>query len=320
MKHQICSVVNFLNEEHKAAILDAAREGDFEVCFYDGPEAAEGKVSEAEIVYATRPEVFQQAKEMKWAASSNAGIDPLLKPGVLPEGCILTKGAGTYGVTISEHIIGVLINMLKRFPEYYEYVKRHEWKQGLPIHSIYGSRITIVGTGDIGNTTARRLKAFEPASITGVNRSGESRDASYDRIVTHDHLLETLAETDILILCAPETPATNGMMNREAIMAMPEGSYIVNVGRGSAIVQADLIEALESGHIAGAALDVTVPEPLPADDPLWDAPNVLITTHISGWMTLSYTADQSVRLFCDNIRRYAKGETLEHLVNFELGY
>lgn len=320
MKHQIVSAVNFLTDEHKKAILEAGNAGGFEVVFCEGPEAAAGHLDDAEVVFATRPEVFAEAKNMKWAASSNAGIDPLLKPGVLPTGCILTKGAGTYGITISEHIIGVLINMLKRFPEYYEYVQRHEWKQGLKIHSIYGSRITIVGTGDIGNTTAKRLRGFEPASITGVNRSGACREDVYDRVVTHDHLLEVLGETDILILCAPETPATNGMMNREALMAMPEGSYIVNVGRGSAIVQSDLIEVLEAGHIAGAALDVTVPEPLPADDPLWDAPNVLITTHISGWMTLSYTADQSVRLFCENIRRYANGETLEHLVNFELGY
>jgi len=320
MKHKICVSVHFITEERKAKILKAAEAAGFEVEFFDNDDAAVGHVGDAEVLYCETPKVPVGAKELKWCQSSYAGIAPYLAPGVLPEDCMLTNGAGSYGVTISEHIIMVTLMMLKRMPEYQEIVRRREWRHDLSIRSIFQSRVTIAGTGNIGKFTANRMKAMGASTVIGVNHSGKCDEPSFDRIITSGHLDEVLPDTDILVMCVPDTPETQGMLSRERIALLPKHAVIVNVGRGTSIDQDALIEALNSGQIAGAALDVMVPEPLPKEHPLWDAKNVIITPHVSGNMTLEFTCDMSVDLFCANLERYAKGEPLKHLVDRKRGY
>ena len=320
MKHKICITGDFLRDEHIRAIEEAAT-GCFEVVFCEGMEmqTLAAELADAEILLAHEPDIIRLAPEARWISSFMAGNERVIRGGIIPEGCIFTKGSGTYGITISEHIIGILLVMMRRYPEYSRYIGRHEWKQGLRERSIYRSRITVIGTGDIGKNTAARLRGFGPAVIRGVNRSGRYVEG-FDAVFTVDQLGDLLPETDVLILCIPDTPETTGLINAARLLAMPEGSYLVNVGRGSAVVQADLADALNSGHLAGAALDVTVPEPLPADDPLWDADNIIITPHVSGQTTLDYTVDIGVKLFCDNLRRYIAGEPLLGTVDMSRGY
>lgn len=320
MRHLICASVHFLTDERRAKIQETAEAAGFEVAFYDSDDDAVGEVGGAEVVFCETPKPVTGLREIKWCASSYAGIAPYLEPGVLPEGCLLTNGAGSYGVTISEHVVMVSLMLLKQWPRYSEIIANREWRHDVDIRSIYGSRVTIAGTGDIGRCTAKRMKGMGASEVVGLNRSGRCEETAFDRILTSDQMDTVLPESDILVMCMPETKETRGMLSRERIAMLPAHAIVVNVGRGSAIDQDALMEALNEKRIAGAALDVVVPEPLPEDHPLWTTPNTIITPHISGNMSLEHTKDESVELFCANIRRYAAGEPLAHAVDFKRGY
>ena len=129
-----------------------------------------------------------------------------------------------------------------------------------------------------------------------------------------------LKETDLLAMSLPGTAETAGLLSKDRLALLPEGSYIVNVGRGSAIDEDALIEALNSGHLAGAALDVFRTEPIPKDSPLWTTRNLLITPHVAGNLTLTYTKNKNVEMFCEDLRNFAAGRPLKHLVDKRLGY
>lgn len=250
----------------------------------------------------------------------SAGVDPVLKPGVLPDGCLLSNSSGAYGVTIAEHLVMVTLMLVRRYPEYAEIIRRHEWKNNLPLRSIKGSRVTIVGTGDIGTRYAERIQSFQPAAIIGVSRTGRKRSPVYDTVVKQEELESYLPKTDILVLCLPGTKETTNMISRERLAMLPEDAFVINVGRGNSIDQAALVEALNAGHLAGAALDVMAKEPIPEGDPLWTAKNVILTPHCSGKMTLAYTRDKTVEMFCEDLEHFVKQEPLEHEVKRDLGY
>ena len=163
------------------------------------------------------------------------------------------------------------------------------------------------------------LKALG-ASVTGVCRSGRSDEPAFDRVVPIGELDGVLPEADALIMALPATPETAGVLSRERIALLPERAYVVNVGRGSAVDQEALAEALREGRIAGASLDVMTPEPLPENDPLWSCPNLLRTTHISGNMSLGLTCRLAVEMFCADLARYAAGEALKNQVDRRIGY
>ncbi|MDO4384234.1 MAG: D-2-hydroxyacid dehydrogenase, partial [Eubacteriales bacterium] len=301
---KIAVSVHFMTEERKEKIRRAAEKGGYEVEFYDNDDAAVGKISDAEIVFCETPKPVKGLSNIRWCASSYAGIAPYLETGVLPEGCQLTNGAGSYGVTISEHIVMMALMLLKQMPRYGEIIANREWRHDVEIRSIYGSRVTILGTGDIGKYTAKRMKGMAAKSVIGMNRSGQCDEPAFDRIITREALDSVLTETDILVLAMPETKETRGTLSKERIALLPEHAIVINVGRGSAIDQEALMEALNSGRIAGAALDVVMPEPLPKDHPLWETRNTIITPHISGNMSLEHTREESVDLFCANVERY----------------
>lgn len=320
MRREIAVSVHFLTEARRKKIEETAAKGGFDTVFYDNDDAAVGRIDDAEIVFCETPKPVKGLKNVKWCASSYAGIAPYLEPGVLPEGCRLTNGAGSYGVTISEHIVMVSLMLLKQMPRYREIIDNREWRHDVPIRSIYGSRVTVLGTGDIGKYTAKRMKGMGAKTVIGMNQSGRCDEPSFDRIITAGELDALLPETDILVLCMPETKETRGTLSKERIGMLPKESIVVNVGRGSAIDQDALMAALNEERLAGAALDVMVPEPLPKDHPLWDARNIIITPHISGNMSLEHTREESVDLFCRNLERYITGEPLVHAVDFERGY
>ena len=331
MKNKICVASDFIafTESHIKNIQAAADRAGFPVVFFPNEEAARGHVSDGEILYTTTPELAQEMPDLKWVACCYAGVEKYCVPGVLPDDVLLTNSSGAYGTTISEHIVMAALMLVRRMPEYLKHIERREWFQDYDIRSIFGSRVTIMGTGDIGSNTARRMKALGASKITGVSRSGrmtERMEGYFDEVIASsgegadEMILALLAETDILIMCMPSTPETKGMLSAERIAALPSHAVVINVGRGAAIDQQALIDALNNGTIAGAAPDVFVQEPIPQDDPIWDAKNILITPHISGNMALGYTQDKAVELFCRDIDNYANGRPLENLVNRKLGY
>ena len=178
----------------------------------------------------------------------------------------------------------------------------------------------MLGTGDIGTTFAKRVKAFEPADIIGVCRSGKSEAAVYDKVLPVSELDSVLPETDLLAMSLPATEETKGILSRPKIELLPEGAYIINVGRGSAIDENALADNLDNGHLAGAALDVFQTEPLPQGDRLWHTKNLLITPHVAGNMTLPYTKQKNVEMFLEDLNNFVEGKPLKYLVDRKLGY
>ena len=313
--------VTFMNERYRRQIDAAAETAGFVAHYYDTQAGLTPHIGDYEVLFGHPvPALLRQAAQLKWLCSDYAGVEKYLDDAVWPRpDCLLSNGSGAYGPTISEHILMVLLMLLRRMPEYQADLSRRQWTYHAPIRSVIGSHIVVLGAGDIGSHTARRLKALG-ASVTGVCRSGKSGEPAFDRVLPTAELDSVLPTADALIMALPATPDTVGILSRERIALLPAHAYVVNVGRGSAIDQEALGEALRTGKLAGAALDVMTPEPLPADDPLWDCPNIIITPHVSGNMSLGLTCDIDVDMFCADLARYAAGEPLRNLVDRVRGY
>ena len=318
-KLAVCA--DFITEEYRRQIGQAAEQAGFSVSYYTSPDALGEEIADFEILFGyIPPSRLTEAKQLRWLCAASAGVDHLLEDSLWPHpDCLLSNSSGAYGPTISEHIIMVLLMLLRRMPEYQAALPRREWPYYTPIRSITGSHIVLLGTGDIGSNTARRLKALG-ARITGVCRSGRSEEPAFDRVLPLSGLEDILPEADALILSLPATAETAGILSRERIALLPPSAYVINVGRGAAVDQEALVEALQARRLAGAALDVMVPEPLPTDHPLWDCPNTILTPHISGNMSLELTCGLDVAMFCRDLAHYAAGEPLEHLVDRTRGY
>lgn len=320
MSRIICVVNEFITDAHRRQIDAAAEKHGFSVRYYQTKADASGHLADCEVLFGHWRSLLKEAPMLKWYCCSYAGVDPYQPPFRFPESVLLTNSSGAYGVTISEHIMMVTLMLQRRMLDYAQIVRDRGWTNDLPVRSIQGSRLTLLGTGDIGTTFAQRAKALCPASVTGVNRSGRVPDPVYDRVMPMAELDRVLPETDILVMSLPSTPETVGILSRERLALLPESAILVNVGRGSAIDQDALMDALNAGRLAGAALDVMTPEPLPADHPLWTTKNLLITPHVAGNMTLGYTCNKTVSMFCDDLENYAEGRPLKHLVDLKRGY
>lgn len=323
MNHNIAVLGTAFDDNHMSRIRSAAASNGCTVSFYQTHEEALPQLADTDIFFGpsdTRsPEMVKAMPQLKWFASYYAGVDPLLPAGHLPENVILTNGSGAYGVTIAEHMVMVTLMMLRRYPEYYDFVQARQFRSDLMIGSIYGATIVICGTGDIGSNFAKRLRAFCPAKIIGVNRTGRNAEG-FDEVYPITEIDAVLPQADILSLTLPGTPLTNNLISRQRIAAMKQGAYILNVGRGNSIDQTAVIDALNDGHLAGAALDVFREEPVPQDDPAWTTPGLLFTPHCSGKMTMAYTRDTLVDTFCENLTRFCIGAPMLHVVDRSLGY
>ena len=323
MSRNICIYQEFLTDAHKAQIQKTAEEAGFVPHFFtlDQFEEAKACVQDCEVLYAHSPKLLRAAPAtLKWYCCSFAGVDPYCKdPSIFANpDCVLTN-SNVYGVTIAEHVVMVTLMLLRRMPEYEEIVRNRSWSNQLPIRSIRDNEFTILGTGNIGVNVAERVRGMGAAKIIGLSRSGKPHPA-FDEVHPIADLDKVLPDTKILVMALPGTAETIHILNRARIALLPKDAYVINVGRGTAVEQEPLIEALNSGRIAGAALDVMDPEPLPADHPLWSAKNLILTPHVSGNMTLGYTCDTNVAMFCEDLKNYAAGKPLNGFVDRVKGY
>jgi len=320
----ICVYQEFLTEAHKEQIRRTAEAAGFTPHFFTLDQFAEASacLQDCEVLYAHSVKLLKTAPaSLKWYCCSYAGVDPYCtNPGLFANPDCLLSNTNCYGVTIAEHVVMVLLMLLRRMPEYGQVVRERGWSNQLPIRSIRGGEFTLLGLGNIGSNVARRLRGMGAARITGLSRSGKAREDVYDEVLPISALDEVLPRTGSLIMALPGTPETVRILDRRRIALLPAGSCVVNVGRGTAIEQEPLIEALNAGRLAGAALDVMDPEPLPPDHPLWTAKNIILTPHVSGNMTLGYTCDRNVEMFCEDLRNYAAGRPLNGLVDRSRGY
>ena len=323
MSRNICIYQEFLTDAHKAQIQKTAEEAGFVPHFFtlDQFEEAKACVQDCEVLYAHSPKLLRAAPAtLKWYCCSFAGVDPYCKDPTIfanPD-CVLTN-SNVYGVTIAEHVVMVTLMLLRRMPEYEEIVRNRSWSNQLPIRSIRDNEFTILGTGNIGVNVAERVRGMGAAKVIGLSRSGKPHPA-FDEVHPIADLDKVLPGTKILVMALPGTAETIHILNRQRIALLPKDACVINVGRGTAVEQEPLIEALNSGRIAGAALDVMDPEPLPQDHPLWSAKNLILTPHVSGNMTLGYTCDTNVAMFCEDLKNYAAGKPLNGFVDRAKGY
>lgn len=311
LKQQHIDQINSVADKYGASVCYIGSEGDLPADFAD-----------PDIVYGFGMGIAKTCKNLKWLCVPSAGVDYLMKPDAFANpDCILTNSSGSYGVTIAEHIIAVSLFLMRRLTDYYSSSINGEWElTHFTQYSLKDSRITVLGTGDIGCEFAKRARAFEPAKITGISRSGVCSDTSFDEMYKIDSLDEILPETDLLVMSLPSTAETIDILNRSRIGLLPQGAFVVNVGRGTAIDEDAIADALENGHLGGAALDVFKTEPLPADSRLWKIPNLLITPHVAGNLTLEHTLDKNVDMFCEDMVNFFEGRQLVHYVDRKRGY
>ena len=320
MKRKLIVVNDALNDGHRALIHGAAEKNGFEALFFDTSAQALPFLADAEIVFGQSRTLAKNSPRLRWLCTPSAGIDQFTAPGAFASpDAVLTNSSGAYGVTIAEHIVMATLEMLRRQIDYAAIVSRREWVRNLPVRSIKGSRITLLGTGDIGREAAVRLRAFDPACLLGVNRSGKKTQGLFDRVISQEQLDSVLPETDILVISLPGTKETWHMLDARRLKLLPGQALVINVGRGTVIDQKALENELREGRLC-AALDVFEQEPLPPDDPLWDCPNLLIAPPVAGNMTLPYTKDRIVELFLEDFENYCAGRPLKRRVDLKKGY
>lgn len=271
------------------------------------------------IIGESGPAKLARAKHLKWFHLVWAGVDRF-QASDFPAGAKFTNGSGAYGVMIAEHMMACMLSMVRQLPHYAANQKQHLWDPNWTEDTLEGKTVLILGAGDIGTELARRLMGFD-CRLVGVRRTGA--DSPYfDEIHTMDDLDELLPRADIVACALPGTDTTKRLLNKQRLLSMKPNALLLNCGRGSLIVTKDLEEVLAAGHLGGVALDVTDPEPLPADSPLWDCGRVMLTPHISGasFGHVAETEDKIYRLAAENLRRFLAGEELLNEVDFETGY
>ena len=283
-------------------------------------KATDDQIREADIILGNLPVGrLSQAAHLKWLQLNSSGADAYAAEGALAPEVILTNATGAYGLAISEHLLAATFFLKKKLGRYYINQKNREWKDEGQVTAIAGSRTLVLGLGSIGGDYARKM-ALLGSRVIGIRRTKAACPDYLEEIGTFEDIDRFLPEADIVAMALPNTPQTYHIMNEERLSGMKRGSILLNVGRGTAIDQEALVKALKNGPLAGASIDVTDPEPLPADHPLWCCENLLLTPHIAGDYHLQETLDQIVELFIDNLGRYAKGKELRNPVDKKTGY
>ena len=275
------------------------------------------------VGYSLRPQQLKDAKRLKWIHSTAAGVAQLMYPELRDSGVVVTNPRGIFSVPMAEHVIGLMLALARNFPDSVRQQDRAQWAQqaiwDLPQHltELNGRLLLIVGFGSIGQELARRAKSFD-MRVWGVSRSGEGASPLAEKIVPVAKLAATLPKADFVVIAAPETSETRHLIGLGEIALMKPGARLINVARGSLLDEAALLRALESGRLAGAALDVTATEPLPPESPLWKAPNLLITPHTSAISDRLWERETS--LLMEQLDRWFDGRELLNRVDFSRGY
>ncbi len=312
-------VVLPMDEPHKKILEEIAPQADF--IYADNEDDLGAEVMEPVNIILGNPRrrLLPLAKNLEWMQLGSAGADLYVKPGLLADNVLLTNATGAFGLSISEYMIAMVLDLFLNLPRYQVNQENHLWQNEGAVQSIYGSTALVIGLGDIGGEFSKRFRALG-GKVIGVRRSNTDKPDYVDELYLMDQLDELLPRADVVTLSLPETPLTHKLFNKEKFARMKPGSILLNVGRGTAIDTDALCEALNSEHLGGAALDVTDPEPLPADHPLWNAKNVRITPHISGGYNLPETYERVFKICAGNLTRYFRGEKLKNLVDFSTGY
>lgn len=254
---------------------------------------------------------------LQWIQSSAAGMDHCLVPSVIESPVRVTSASGVLADQVAEHAIALITGWTRGLPVFLRAQQKKEFIRR-PTRDLTRSTVGIVGLGGVGRRLARLLSGFD-VRILATDLFPVDKPSCVESLWPADKLHDMAALVDFLVLCAPLNDDTRGMIDVSVLGRMKRGALLVNVARGPLVVPADLVEVLQSGHLAGAVMDVTEPEPLPTDSPLWDMPNVIITPHVGGQS--SWRIDNMTQLFCRNLRRWqAKLPLVNFLSDKRLGF
>ena len=286
-------------------------------------EAALAVIGDADAVIGfCSQQLLSAAPELRWIQLPYAGAERCLQVSAISERQILvTNAQRVYGPEIAEHVMAMLLNFSRGLYWYRNAQAEGKWERGLVpearLWELSGKTMLVVGLGGIGTEVARRANALGMTVIATRNSSREGPDfVSYVGLA--DELMDLAARADVVVNAAPLTPATTGLFDAAFFRKMKPEAYFINVGRGRSVVTGDLIMALEQDLIAGAALDVTDPEPLPPGHPLWALPDVIITPHVAAGSDLR--VERLWIVMRENLRRYVNGEPMLSVVSAERGY
>ena len=258
-------------------------------------------------------ELADAAPRLRWVQGIGSGYEHIWGAGLDRNGIVVTNAVGVSAVPMAEFVLGRILQMWKRFPEIEDLARQHEWRPTFG-RMLDGSTVGIVGLGAIGSALAERAAALGMRVVASRRSWRPGMTApNVDALYGPGDLHTLLAESDAVVLCAPSTAETRRLIDADALAAMKPGALFVNVGRGTMVDEPALIDALERGHVGAAVLDVTSEEPLPADNPLWDAPNAFISAHCSA--TSDGYVERVLAVFLDNLTRYLAGEPLRNVVD-----
>jgi len=263
-------------------------------------------------------DVLAAAPKLKWVSFWASGLDGKLSPEMKARGLLVTTAAGIHGPAIAEHIIGYMLIFTRRFTTYAHAQQAHRWvHHEQPSEELTGQTLGIVGLGATGRALALRARSF------GMQVLATKRDVSHggdvvDELFAPSQLATLVARSDHVAVTAPYTTATHRLFDETILACMKPTAYLYNTSRGAIVDEAALIAALRGGRLRGAGLDVVETEPLAADSPLWDMPNVIVTPHVAGFTP--YYFPRAAQLFAENLERFIDGRPLENLYDWALGY
>lgn len=298
---------------------DKVDESVYEVKYKKRNEVTKEDLENIEILIGNPPlELLKECKNLRFLQLSRAGSDDM-KEEILPKGCIVANASGTYGIGISEYMIGTTLMMMRNLHHYIRHQEKHLWKREQPINSLYGATVLVVGAGDIGLEYAKRCKAMG-ATVIGIKRHLDYIPECLDECYDLKSLDQLLLRADVVALSLPNSAETTGIMSRKQFEYMKETAFLINVGRGTAINTEDLCDAVINNEIAGACLDVFEIEPLPENHRIWDIENIVVTPHCSGNLNLDITNRKFVDIAIENLENYRNGRTIKNEVDFKTGY
>jgi phosphoglycerate dehydrogenase-like enzyme len=290
------------------------------------------------IGYGVPAGILEAGREsLEWVHTGTAGVGSSLHPAMRSSGVRFTNSAGTHAPPIAETVVGMLLHFYRGLDFAVDAQARGVWRPepflhaDTPVRELAHDTVGILGYGGIGREVGRRVRSLgaqalglkrRPPPVEGATAEGRRSPATDEHGVVLLHgdegLDRLLAESDALVVCVPDTPATRGILSRERIRALRPGAVVVNVARGRIVDETALTEALEDGHLRGAGLDVFATEPLPADSPLWELPNVLLTPHVSGVSRGFWRREMD--LIVENLNRFLAGMPMVNEVDLDAGY
>ncbi len=286
---------------------------------------ADRELPEADVVlgWAVQRENFPICQKLRWVHLTAAGVGTVLFPELVASDVIVTNARGLHAVSMAEHAFGLMLALVRKLhlardaQREARWIQVEQWADPPPFRELQGATLGLVGMGAIGSAIAQRARAFG-MKVLAVRRRPSRDPGPADTQWGPERIGDLCGQSDFVVLCAPLTPETRGMLDADAIARMRPDTFVISLGRGAVIDETALIDALRQGRIAGAGLDVFVEEPLPATSPLWTMPQVIVTPHVSGFGPRLW--ERAMEMFARNLRAFLDGRPMENVVDKVAGY